>query len=261
MVLIGNNYGSFRLRTDEGGPKFLTGGWTNAGGVQFGGGFGHLFDEEKRLLSSYYSGGPRERQFGIGYAKWTARSAGLSATHTVAVPVGSDPVVLVQVDIERSPGQVSSDSRGTFRWCEVFGSLMMHLDPAWSHTANRSTFTATHYKSSWLRAPEGGAALHRRKWLGLTQAEARHLAAGCKSSAAAPFASSGLSAKLLHTDDNPTPRGGGMWDEAPPSPFLAEVPCGANATTAISNNAASYFGAGTAAEPDAPPRLGKLPFV
>ena len=67
--------------------------------------------------------------------------------------------------------------------------------------------------------------------------------------------------KLLHTDDNPTPRGGGMWDEAPPSPFLAEVPCGANATTAISNNAASYFGAGTAAEPDAPPRLGKLPFV
>ena len=259
-MLIGNNYGSFRLRTDEGGPKFLTGGWTKAGGVQFGGGFGHLFDEEKRLLSSYYSGGPRERQFGIGYAKWTARSAGLSATHTVAVPVGSDPVVLVQVDIERSPGQVSSDSHGTFRWCEVFGSLMMHLDPAWSHTANRSTFTATHYKSSWLRAPEGGAALHRRKWLGLTQAEARHLAAGCKSSAAAPFASSGLS-KLLHTDDNPTPRGGGMWDEAPPSPFLAEVPCGANATTAISNNAASYFGVGTAAEPDAPPRLGKLPFV
>ena len=239
-MLIGNNYGSFRLRTDEGGPKFLTGGWTNAGGVQFGGGFGHLFDEEKRLLSSYYSGGPRERQFGIGYAKWTARSAGLSATHTVAVPVGSDPVVLVQVDIERSPGQVSSDSRGTFRWCEVFGSLMMHLDPAWSHTANRSTFTATHYKSSWLRAPEGGAALHRRKWLGLTHAEERHLAAGY---------------------DNPTPRGGGMWDEAPPSPFLAEVPCDANATTAISNNAASYFGAGTAAEPDAPPRLGKLPFV
>ena len=44
-----------------------------------------------------------------------------------------------------------------------------------------------------------------------------------------------------------------------PSPFLAEVPCGANTTTAISNNAASYFGAGTAAEPDAPPRLGKLP--
>ena len=183
-MLIGNNYGSFRLRTDEGGPKFLTGGWTNAGGVQFGGGFGHLFDEEKRLLSSYYSGGPRERQFGIGYAKWTstAHSGGLSATHTVAVPVGSDPVVLVQVDIKRSAGQVSSDSRGTFRWCEVFGSLMMHLDPAWSHTANRSTFTATHYKSSWLRAPQGGAALHRRKWLGLTEPEALHLAAGCKSS-------------------------------------------------------------------------------
>lgn len=60
LVLVGNNYGAFRLRADEGGPKWLTGGWTGIGGVQFGGGFGHLFDGDvgpNVLLSSYYSGG------------------------------------------------------------------------------------------------------------------------------------------------------------------------------------------------------------
>ena len=48
---------------------------------------------------------------------------------------------------------------------------------------------------------------------------------------------------------------------ARPIETIATTTIGANATTTISNNAASYFGAGTAAEPDAPPRLGKLPFV
>jgi hypothetical protein len=251
LVLVGNNYGTFRLRADEGGPKFLTGGWTGIGGAQFGGGFGHLFAGGQVggdvLLSSYFSGGQRERQFGIGYARSTVHADDLHVTHTAAVPVGDDTCVLLQVDISRSNSSEDSSGKQTLTWAEVWGSLMIHLDPAWSHTQNRSSFTATHYKSSWhVAAPTGGGggggggggnksalALHRRKWLGLTQAEQDHFAAGY---------------------DNPTPRGGSMWDPAPPSPFLGAVPCdssgsGGATRTELGNDAASYFGTGTAAHP------------
>eukprot|EP01052_Picozoa_sp_SAG31_P020975 SAG31_NODE_1600_length_7791_cov_15.201508_3_plen_643_part_00 len=182
----------------------------------------------KLILSSYYDGGQRERQFGIGYAQSTARADDLMVTHTVAVPTGDDPVVLVQVAIS------SESRRGRLTWSEVWGSLMVHLDPAWSHAANRSTFTATHYQSTWLtaEAPHSQHVLHSRKWSGLTEEETEHLAAGY---------------------DNPTPKNGSMWDEAPPSPFLAAVPCQggntANATTMLANDAASYFSSGTAAKP------------
>jgi hypothetical protein len=282
VVLVGNNYGSFRLRADEGGPKYLTGGWTRAGGghVQFGGGFGHLVgasdggngsgrvpQDGGLLLSSYYSGGPRERQFGIGYARSTAQgggagggagSEGLSATHTVAVPVGDDPVVLLQVEVRRSRAGAGGAGNGgdhleaarRLMWREVWGSLMMHLDPAWSHAANRSAFTESHYRSKWhlthRAARNRSVIVHRRKWLGLTAAEVRHFKAGYP---------------------NPIPRGGSMWDEVPPSPFLAAVPgCGGggsgggnrhNMTTTMANDARSYFGGGTAAVPS---ERGKLVF-
>ena len=35
---------------------------------------------------------------------------------------------------------------------------MMHLDPAWSHAANRLVFTAAHYRSSWLLAAKNESA-------------------------------------------------------------------------------------------------------
>ena len=234
VVLIGNNYGSFRLRADEGGPKYLTGGWTENGGHQFGGGYGHLFSRgakqaEKLLLSSYYSGGQRERHFGIGYARSTPHGNGFAATHTAAVPVGDDPVVLLQVDVRHSGNR--SKGRQRLAWREVWGSLMMHLDPAWSHTANRSTFTATHYLSRWSLAAGNQSLIHRRKWLGLTAAEAKHLRTGYT---------------------NPTPKGGSMWDQSPPAPFLAVVTCDGsirNMTTVMANDAAAYFAGGTASTP------------
>lgn len=241
VVLVANNYAAFRLRADEGGPKWLTGGWTGIGGHQFGGGFGHLFDalsgSPNALLSSYYSGGARERQFGVGYAQSTTRAHDLTVTHTAAVPVGEDTSVLLQVEIARTNSTAKKIKRLT--WVEVWGSLMVHLDPAWSHTQNRSRFSETHYQSSWVVASNHRDAkhndesllLHRRKWLGLTVAERNHLSTGY---------------------DNPMPKNGSMWDPAPPSPFLAVVPCNndpRNTTTALANDAAAYFGSGTAAQP------------
>ena len=242
LVLVGNNYGAFRLRADEGGPKWLTGGWTGIGGHQYGGGFGHLFDAGEQagpsaLLSSYYSGGARERQFGVGYARSTARAQDMTVTHTAAVPAGQDTCVLLQVDIARANSSTQKIKRLT--WAEVWGSLMVHLDPAWSHAQNRSSFSETHYRSSWVVASnrsdgkhgDESLLLHRRKWLGLTVAERDYLSAGY---------------------DNPMPQNGSMWDEAPPSPFLAAVPCmndARNTTTALANDAAAYFGSGTAAQP------------
>ena len=41
LVVVGSNYGTFRVRQDEGGPKWLTDAdVTNPGGHQYGGGFG-----------------------------------------------------------------------------------------------------------------------------------------------------------------------------------------------------------------------------
>lgn len=164
----------------------------------------------------------------------------LTATHTVAVPAGEDTCVLLQVDIARdASNNGTTHSSKKLTWAEVWGSLMIHLDPAWAHTQNRSSFSATHYRSSWLKASSSLEAqddelllFHRRQWLGLTVAERDHLAAGY---------------------DNLTPQNGSMWDPDPPSSFLAAVPCANDesdrTTTKLANNAATYFGSGTAAQP------------
>ena len=44
FVLVGSNYGTWRLRADEGGPKFLNDADVdNSSGWRFGGGLGYLF--------------------------------------------------------------------------------------------------------------------------------------------------------------------------------------------------------------------------
>ena len=105
MVVVGSNYGTFRVRQDEGGPKWLSDAdVTDPAGNQHGGGFGYLFDGPDHLTGTAYTGGVGERTFGIGYAttgcSWPALT--LAAKHTVAVLPGDAPSVLVEVTISNS---------------------------------------------------------------------------------------------------------------------------------------------------------------
>ena len=140
--------------------------------------------------------------------------------------------MLIQVDVENLgavPQRVA--------WTEVFGSLLAHLDPAWARRTDAVTFTATHYESAWRRPAESpSTVLHSRTWKGLTPAEQR---------------------AFNQTYRYPIPPGGGVWDKAPPSPFLAAVSVGSNnatgaataTTTTVANDAAAFFGAGGPARP------------
>ena len=47
--------------------------------------------------------------------------------HSVATPAGDDSALLVQVDVENTGRRAQN-----FTWAEVWGSLMLHQDPAWA---------------------------------------------------------------------------------------------------------------------------------
>ena len=177
-----------RVRQDEGGPKFLNdasaafpagvdtaqdhGAWRLAQATQFGGGFGYVLDSDGTpLLTTYYTGeqnaglaGCSERRFGTGYATMRSASANFSAEHTVAVPPGDDPVVLVEVCLTNN-GQHAR----TIRWAEVWSSFMVHLDLKELRNTDRRSFTARHYDSTFQQI--GMGALHRRRWKALDTSE------------------------------------------------------------------------------------------
>jgi hypothetical protein len=85
VVLVGSNYGTFRLRQDEGGPKWLTDADADApDGHLHGGGFGYLFQpagskqtlKQPPILSTAYTGAKSDRRFGIGYAETSGDGPG-----------------------------------------------------------------------------------------------------------------------------------------------------------------------------------------
>ena len=139
LVLVANNYGSVRVRSDEGSPKYYVAGEVGVvGAKQLGGGFGYLFPTpqtsssitqpaatQQHVATSYYTGGKSDRDFGIGWmstsgannnAEGTAAPVVVVVNHTVATPFGDDPVVLVEVVIENF-GDVAAE----WTWSEVWG--------------------------------------------------------------------------------------------------------------------------------------------
>lgn len=53
------------------------------------------------MATTYYTGGQSDREFGVGYARTSARTRDdrISVNHTIAVPFCDDPVVLIDVEI------------------------------------------------------------------------------------------------------------------------------------------------------------------
>lgn len=246
LVLVANNYGAVRVRSDEGSPKYFVSAETGVkDATQLGGGFGYLFpqsssssnaavNQSRMVATSYYTGGASDRDFGIGWVATSGTSTAVSVNHTVATPFGDDPVVLIEVVVENHGNALAHWS-----WSEVWGSAMEHLDPSWARlpTTSAANFTQSHYKDSWaaIQPEVTGAgsvtgAAHARQWLGLTHEEESHFNSIYK---------------------YPVPPGAGMWDEKPATPYLAHVASvgAAAGTTTMSNDAAAFFGPGGVANP------------
>mmetsp|Transcript_8216 Transcript_8216/g.15678 ORF Transcript_8216/g.15678 Transcript_8216/m.15678 type:complete len:1239 (-) Transcript_8216:96-3812(-) len=162
VVVLGNNYGAFRVRQDEGGPKFLTDSNTdNPEGINHGGGFGYLYEgtpgattaipqqapfrqpqqqqqqqspqlqqrstsqlPPKPVLSTFYSGKPSQqaRSFGVGYAITTDSNENYTVTHYLSVPFGDEAAVLVEVEIENHKSEAQ-----TVTWAEVWDTNTVQL--------------------------------------------------------------------------------------------------------------------------------------
>ena len=154
LVLVANNYGAVRVRSDEGSPKYYTAAETGVdGATQLGGGFGYLFGGKgsvvagdkgsnlttthQHIATTYYTGGGSDRDFGVGWVS-TSGTSGTSGTaspasastsapassgasaavvvnHTVATPFGDDAVVLIEVTIENR-----GDASAEWTWSEVW---------------------------------------------------------------------------------------------------------------------------------------------
>lgn len=137
LVALASNYGTLRVRTDEGGPKLLQD--LHPPDNTYGGGFGYLVAANATLLlSSFYNrtgaadacATTSTRAFGLCYMR-VAASAGCAAgggpradvVHDVIVPHGRDAVVVVVVNITNT-----GDADADFSWTEVFGGRFYHLD-------------------------------------------------------------------------------------------------------------------------------------
>jgi hypothetical protein len=115
ITAIASNYGHVRVRQDEGCPKFLND--LDPEMNQFGGGLGYLTDGED-MLSTYYDGSSAsfERIFGVGYYRKRVANKNYAASQVILAPFGDDPVLVSQVTISNH-----RDVAVTLRWVEYWG--------------------------------------------------------------------------------------------------------------------------------------------
>ena len=115
IIAIASNYGHVRVRQDEGSPKFLND--FDPEMSQFGGGFGYLTDGEESL-STYYDGSHTdfERIFGIGYYRKKVANKDYAIDQVIHAPFGDDPVLISQVTVSNH-----KDAPVTLRWVEYWG--------------------------------------------------------------------------------------------------------------------------------------------
>lgn len=140
ITALASNYGTVRVRQDEGGPKILND--IDPEAQQFGGGLGYLTDGHE-TLSTYYDGSnPRfERIFGVGYFRKRLNGANYGIDQVVTAPFGDDPVLLSQVTITNH-----SSTPAHLRWVEYWGCQPYQLSlRAWMESFS-DPGKAAHYR-------------------------------------------------------------------------------------------------------------------
>lgn len=115
ITALASNYGTVRVRQDEGCPKLLND--LNPETSQFGGGLGYLTDGQE-ALSTCFDGSHSnfERSFGMGYFRKRATNPRYSADQVIVAPFGDDPVLVSQVTITNHSKEI-----GKLRWVEYWG--------------------------------------------------------------------------------------------------------------------------------------------
>src|ERR1700743_2279536 len=115
IIALASNYGHVRVRQDEGSPKFLND--FDPEMSQFGGGFGYLMDGQQ-VLSTYYDGskGGFERIFGVGYYRKKIANKDYAVDQVIHAPFGDDQVLISQVTVSNR-----KNAAATLRWVEYWG--------------------------------------------------------------------------------------------------------------------------------------------
>jgi hypothetical protein len=115
ITALVSNYGTVRVRQDEGCPKILND--IDPETSQFGGGIGYLTDGHE-TLSTFYDGSQSkfERIFGMGYFRKRVAGARYAVDQVIVAPFGDDPVLLSQVTITN---RISAAAH--LRWVEYWG--------------------------------------------------------------------------------------------------------------------------------------------
>jgi hypothetical protein len=216
MTLIGSNFGTFRIRQDEGGAKWLQdSNKADKKGAQFGGGFGYLIDSKTgKLIDTTYYLSHQRRSFGVGYAttSFGMNFSGVSVAHTVAVPFGDDPVVLIEANLTNHQSEAAD-----IEFVEVWGSRLVHMAPT-TAMPDRRKFSDKHYKSTFDTPPplhSPACIVHRRKFTG------------------------------------PPTTGASLWDPKPPMMFVCALAAPTKVPTTFGNDAKAFFGSGGVQNPAA----------
>ena len=235
IIGIASNYGTVRVRQDEGAPKFLNDYAPERG--QFGGGFGYLTDG-KTAHGTFYPGNAAsfERVFGIGYFRKKLKAGHYGIDQIIFAPFGDDPVLVSQVAITNNASPTVN-----LRWIEYWGcqlyqfsfrSFMEGLSGKDMHELRR-TFAAR-FEHSFTKLPDGSGLLEKKEFLGREAAEAdlfRQLAANLEKNPN-PF---------LAAPDKNAPKQADFDDLNPPPTFLVSLDAAAEG---MSTNGKNFFAAG-----------------
>jgi hypothetical protein len=264
IVLVGSNYGSWRIRADEGGPKWLTDSDVDdESGWKFGGGLSYVFDaatKQQLATSAFTPGEPSPREWGTGYGitRSPPVTAGVSVEHTVGVLPGEQPVALIEVVLANHDA-----AEKTLTLAEVWDTGMVHQLTGhgwagwsnWTHTAlpelnataavmlDKRSFVAKHYKSSFERFANGSGVgvIIRRNYTGLTASEREFF----------------TRTSMLPQLPDPETGKASLWDREPPAVFLAAVPgddgdaTPTESNTTFANSGRRFFGTGGRLSPEA----------
>ena len=115
ITALASNYGHVRIRQDEGCPKIVND--VDPDSAQFGGGLGYLTDGHETLSTSFDgTGSALDRVFGIGYFRKRIAGQRYSVDQVISAPFGDDPVLLSQATITNL-----QDAPATVRWVEYWG--------------------------------------------------------------------------------------------------------------------------------------------
>lgn len=239
ITALASNYGTVRVRQDEGCPKILND--VDPEMSQFGGGIGYLADSHESL-STYYDGSQAdfERIFGMGYCRKRVANSRFAVDQVITAPFGDDPVLLSQVTITNH-----SKTSASLRWVEYWGCQPYQLSfRAWMEAFSNPA-TATKYRR----------AVGRRFSHEISMLQGKRGLRERKQFAGRPLDEEAAWKRLLQHGDSygfitpvrELPAGAEYETTSIPETFLVALD---GPVTGVSADAAAFFGAGGPARPD-----------